>query len=142
MIDILGTNINSNMRLILSLSSFLVSFILSLLLTRLHYSFGTFVLNIILFIVIYILAVLIYYQLNTSSTKKVKESFGNKLCEEEGEEGEECEEAEGETIQISNVFMEQQETEQIATEMENRNNSLANVAMNSNSPLTMDDINA
>ena len=35
-----------------------------------------------------------------------------------------------------------QETEQIATEMENRNNSVSNVAMNSNSPLTMDEINS
>ena len=139
MVDILGTTINSNMRIILSLSSFLVSFVLSLLLTKLHYSFGTLVLNIILYIVIHILAVLVYQQLNTSSTSNVKESFGNKLCGEEGEAGEECEE---ENTQISNIFMEQEETEQIATEMENRNNSLANVAMNSNSPLTMDEINA
>ena len=88
MINILGTNINSNMRLILSLSSFLISFILSLLLTKLHYSFGTFVYNIILFVVIYMLAILVYNQINTSLKTKnsVKESFGNKLSEDELDE--------------------------------------------------------
>lgn len=140
MIDILGTNINSNMRLILLLSSFLVSFILSLLLTKLHYNFGTFVYNIILFVVIYMLAILVYNQINSSSKTKntVKESFGNKLAEEE-ENNLPVEEI---STEISNVLMKQEESEQIATEMENRNNSVTNVAMNSNSPLTMDEINA
>ena len=128
------------MRLILLLSSFLVSFILSLLLTKLHYNFGTFVYNIILFVVIYMLAILVYNQINTSSKTKntVKESFGNKLAEEE-ENNLPVEEI---STEISNVLMKQEESEQIATEMENRNNSVTNVAMNSNSPLTMDEINA
>jgi hypothetical protein len=159
MIDFLGRKIKTNLRLIMLLSSFLVSFILSLLLTKLHYTFGTFLINVVLFIVIYVLAVLLHRQF------VLKEHFGPSTGEDE-ENGQEAsedkengqeesgeEEASGlfndaqdldsETVNMltSAQYTGQEEDEQIATNTEQRSNSVANIANNSETPLTMDQVN-
>lgn len=159
MIDILGKKIKNNLRLIMLLSSFLVSFVLSLLLTKLHYTFGTFVINLVLFVVLYVLSVLIYRQV------VLKEHFGP--CAE----SEECGEEEENTPNVTNSAEEEENdglfnnaqnldsdttgmlstsvqytgTEddgQIATNTEERTNTVTNIATNSETPLTMDQINS
>ena len=169
MFDFLGKKIKTNLRLIMLLSSFLVSFILSLLLTKLHYTFGTFLINLVLFIVIYVLTVLIHRQF------VLKEHFGPSTeengQEESGEAGTGAEQPstgeeqsstgetpsteenglfndsgnlDSETINMltSAQYTEQAEDEQIATNTEQRSNSVANIASNSETPLTMDQVNS